>query len=70
LSARGRRLLGGGAAGFAVLLTASQLAAATSTPATPAYAPVLPLLRWAGALALLALALAGCWPALAGRWPG
>ncbi|MFI7427402.1 hypothetical protein ACIBPB_10485 [Micromonospora sp. NPDC049836] len=70
LSARGRRLLGAAAAGFAVLLTAIQLGAATSTPATPAYAPVLPLLRWAGVLALLALALAGYWPVLAGRWPG
>ncbi|MFR9774835.1 hypothetical protein ACL02O_02105 [Micromonospora sp. MS34] len=70
LSARGRRLLGGGTAGFAVLLTAVQLAAATSTPATPAYAPVLPLLCWAGALAVGAAVVALYWPALVGRWPG
>ncbi|MFG2059225.1 hypothetical protein ACGFI9_34930 [Micromonospora sp. NPDC048930] len=70
LSARGRRLLGAGTAGFAVLLTAVQLGAATSTPATPAYAPVLPLLGWAGALAAVALAVALYWPMLAGRWPG
>ncbi|SBT45528.1 hypothetical protein [Micromonospora auratinigra] len=70
LTARGRRLLGAGAAGFAVLLTAVQLAAPASTPAVPAYAPVLPLLCWAAALTAVALVLARCWPALAGRWPG
>ncbi|SCG61396.1 hypothetical protein [Micromonospora inositola] len=70
LSARGRLLLGVGTAGFAVLLTAVQLGSATSTPAIPAYAPVLPLLRWAVALTLVALLVALCWPALVGRWPG
>ncbi|OKI77741.1 hypothetical protein [Micromonospora sp. CB01531] len=70
LSARGRRLLGAGAAGFAVLLTAVQLGSAISTPASPAYAPVLPLLWWAGALAVPALVVALYWPALCGRWPG
>ncbi|MCW3814126.1 hypothetical protein ONA91_06605 [Micromonospora sp. DR5-3] len=69
LSARGRRLLGAAAAGFAVLLTAVQLGSAISTPATPAYAPVLPLLCWAGALAAVAVVVALYWPALCGRWP-
>ncbi|PWU56383.1 hypothetical protein DLE60_26350, partial [Micromonospora globispora] len=44
LPPRGRLLLGAGTAGFAVLLTAVQLSAAVTSPATPAYAPVLPLL--------------------------
>ncbi|MFI2647392.1 hypothetical protein [Micromonospora fulviviridis] len=70
LSARGRWLLGTGTAGFAVLLTAVQLDSAISTPAVPAYAPVLPLLRWAAVLAVPALLAALCWPALVGRWPG
>ncbi|MGR6321386.1 hypothetical protein Q2K19_18820 [Micromonospora soli] len=69
LSARGRRLLGAGAAGFAVLLTAVQLSSATSTPATQAYAPVLPLLCWATALAVLALVVGLYWPVLVARWP-
>ncbi|WP_200213981.1 hypothetical protein [Micromonospora coerulea] len=70
LSARGRLLLGAGTAGFAVLLTAVQLDSAASTPITPAYARVLPLLCWAAALTVLALLVALCWPALVGRWPG
>ncbi|MBM0227192.1 hypothetical protein [Micromonospora sp. ATA51] len=59
-----------GTAGFAVLLTAVQLGSVTSTPAIPAYAPVLPLLCWAAALTVVALLVALCWPALVGRWPG
>ncbi|PWR09416.1 hypothetical protein DKT69_30965 [Micromonospora sicca] len=70
LPARGRLLLGVGTAGFAVLLTAVQLGSVTSTPAIPAYAPVLPLLCWAAALTVVALLVALCWPALVGRWPG
>ncbi|RZU77446.1 hypothetical protein EV384_6168 [Micromonospora kangleipakensis] len=70
LAARGRLLLGVGTAGFAVLLTAVQLGSAASTPATPAYAPVLSLLCWAAALTVVALLVALCWPALVGRWPG
>ncbi|MET7969083.1 DUF2298 domain-containing protein [Micromonospora sp. NPDC005305] len=70
LPARGRWLLGAGTAGFAVLLTAVQLHSATSSPAVPAYAPVLPLLRWAAVLAVPAVLVFLCWPALVGRWPG
>ncbi|WP_433282685.1 hypothetical protein [Micromonospora sp. CA-244673] len=70
LAARGRWLLGAGAAGFAVLLTAVQLDSATSSPAVPAYAPVLPLLRWAAVLTVPAVLVFLCWPALVGRWPG
>lgn len=69
LPPRGRLLLGVGTAGFAVLLTAVQLRAAVTSPATPAYAPVLPLLWWAAGLTLVALLVALCWPALVGRWP-
>ncbi|MFC4150516.1 hypothetical protein ACFO0M_30045 [Micromonospora mangrovi] len=69
LSARERRLLAVAAAGFAVLLTAIQLDSTTVTPATPAYAPVLPLLVWAGGLTVVGLLLALCWPALTGRFP-
>ncbi|MGC3861196.1 hypothetical protein ACPSM1_13505 [Micromonospora chersina] len=70
LSTRGRWLLGAGATGLAVLLTAVQLDSAVSTPAVPAYAPVLPLLLWAAALAVPVVLAALCWPALVGRWPG
>ncbi|SCL70401.1 DUF2298 domain-containing protein [Micromonospora chersina] len=70
LSTRGRWLLGAGTAGLAVLLTAVQLDSAVSTPAVPAYAPVLPLLLWAAALAVPVVLAALCWPALVGRWPG
>ncbi|MGW4297581.1 hypothetical protein ACWEH1_31765 [Micromonospora chersina] len=70
LSTRGRWLLGAGAAGLAVLLTAVQLDSAVSTPAVPAYAPVLPLLLWAAVLAVPVVLVALCWPALVGRWPG
>ncbi|MET8910467.1 DUF2298 domain-containing protein [Micromonospora sp. NPDC004551] len=70
LSARGRWLLGAGAAAFAVLLTAVQLDSAISSPAVPAYAPVLPLLRWAAVLTVPVVLVFLCWPALAGRWPG
>ncbi|SCL38172.1 hypothetical protein GA0070624_6122 [Micromonospora rhizosphaerae] len=69
LPARGRLLLGGATAGFAVLLTAVQLSSATTTPSTPAYAPVLPLLLWAAALTVVALLVALYWPALVERWP-
>ncbi|PWU46910.1 hypothetical protein DLJ46_16265 [Micromonospora globispora] len=69
LPPRGRLLLGAGTAGFAVLLTAVQLSAAVTSPATPAYAPVLPLLCWAAGLTLVALLVALCWPVLVGRWP-
>ena len=69
LSPRGRLLLGVGAAGFAVLLTAVQLSAAVTSPAIPAYAPVLPLLCWAAGLTVVALLVALGWPALVGRWP-
>ncbi|WP_036372736.1 hypothetical protein, partial [Micromonospora sp. ATCC 39149] len=70
LGTRGRALLGAGAAGFAVLLTAVQLRHPTASPSTPSYAPVLPLLAWAAALAAVALLAGLCWPALVGRWPG
>ncbi|MGW4153954.1 hypothetical protein ACWEDF_12475, partial [Micromonospora chersina] len=70
LSTRGRWLLGAGTTGLAVLLTAVQLDSAVSTPAVPAYAPVLPLLLWAAALAVPVVLAALCWPALVGRWPG
>ncbi|WP_433312731.1 hypothetical protein [Micromonospora chersina] len=70
LAVRGRWLLGAGAAGLAVLLTAVQLDSAVSTPAVPAYAPVLPLLLWAAVLAVPLVLAALCWPALVGRWPG
>ncbi|MFF5074364.1 hypothetical protein ACFY2R_24935 [Micromonospora olivasterospora] len=70
LGVRGRALLAAGAAGFAVLLTAVQLRHPAPGPAGPAYAPVLPLLTWAMALAAVAVLVALCWPALVGRWPG
>ncbi|WP_320066776.1 hypothetical protein [Micromonospora sp. RTGN7] len=70
LGARGRALLGAGAAGFAVLLTAIQLRFPAASPATPSYASVLPLLTWAAALLAVALLAQLCWPALVGRWPG
>ncbi|MFG1847589.1 hypothetical protein [Micromonospora carbonacea] len=70
LGARGRALLGAGAAGLAVLLTAVQLWHPAASPSTPSYAPVLPLLTWAAALAAVALLVGLCWPALVGRWPG
>ncbi|WP_405099462.1 hypothetical protein [Micromonospora sp. NBC_01412] len=70
LGARGRALLGAGAAGFAVLLTAVQLRFPAASPATPSYASVLPLLTWAAALLGVALLVQLCWPALVGRWPG
>ncbi|MFU8872992.1 hypothetical protein [Micromonospora sp. SL4-19] len=73
LPARGRALLAASAAGFAVLLTLIQLR--FPAPLSSAiHERVYPLLRWAGALVLLALALGVLWrllargrPALAGR---
>ncbi|KXK62498.1 hypothetical protein AWW66_08070 [Micromonospora rosaria] len=69
LARRGRLLLVGAAAGFAVLLTAYQWRFPASGP-TQGYGGVLPLLVWAAVLTLLALLLALGWPALVGRWPG
>ncbi|MGC4804305.1 hypothetical protein [Micromonospora sp. DT233] len=70
LGARGRALLGAGAAGFAVLLTAVQLRFPATSPPTPSYESVLPLLTWAAVLLAVALAVQLCWPALIRRWPG
>lgn len=69
LPARGRALLAAGAAGFALLLTTVQLRHPAAVPPGVTYGPVLPLLRWAVALAVAATVLGLLWPALAGRWP-
>ncbi|MFF5171837.1 hypothetical protein ACFY3U_04285 [Micromonospora sp. NPDC000089] len=70
LTRRAGALLGAGAAGLALLLTAYQLRFPATVPAGRPYAPVLPLLAWAAALLAGAMLVALLWPALAGRWPG
>lgn len=69
LTVRGRALLAAGAAGLALLLTTIQLRFPATAQAFPAYDPVLPLLRWAGVLLLVAVSVALLWPGLVGRWP-
>ncbi|SCL17310.1 hypothetical protein GA0074692_0139 [Micromonospora pallida] len=69
LPVRGRVLLAVGAAGFALLLTVIQLRYPATVEPGPAYGPVLPLLRWAVALVVVAIVLALLWPALVGGWP-
>ncbi|WDZ84621.1 hypothetical protein [Micromonospora cathayae] len=69
LPARGRALLAAGAAGFALLITLIQLHHPAAVGPGPAYGPVLPLLRWVVALAVLATVLGLLWPALVGGWP-
>lgn len=70
LGARGRALLGAGAAGFALALTAVQLRFPADMPATSSYESLLPLLTWAAALLAVALTVQLCWPALCRRRPG
>ncbi|SCF44236.1 hypothetical protein [Micromonospora mirobrigensis] len=74
LTRRGKVLLGLAAAGLAVALTAAQFAWRVAPTVGPRFDRLLPLLRWAGALALLALLLGLLWwllgrrfTALAGR---
>ncbi|MEU4567000.1 hypothetical protein [Micromonospora sp. NPDC023956] len=69
LSSRGRVVLAAGAAGLALLLTVIQLRHPATAEAAAAYGPVLPLLRWAVALAVVATVLGLLWPALVGGWP-
>ncbi|MEV0156095.1 hypothetical protein AB0H57_20525, partial [Micromonospora sp. NPDC050686] len=68
LSRRGRVALGVAAAGFAALLTAVQLGYPVAPAVGPRFDRLLPLLRWAGALTLLALLLGALWWLLARRW--
>ncbi|OZV84490.1 hypothetical protein CA850_01140 [Micromonospora echinospora] len=69
LSPRARVALAAGAAGLALLFTVIQLRHPATAEAGTAYGPVLPLLRWAVALAVVATVLGLLWPALVGGWP-
>ncbi|SCL22730.1 hypothetical protein [Micromonospora inyonensis] len=68
LGGRGRAALAVGAAGLALLLTVIQLRHPATVGSGPVYGPVLPLLRWAVALAVVATVLGLLWPALVGGW--
>jgi hypothetical protein len=71
LSARAKVGLGAGAAAFAGTLILIQLrAAGPAPPSTAPYAPLLPLLAWSVAFALLGLVIVVSWPLLTRAWPG
>ncbi|MEV0326143.1 hypothetical protein AB0H63_06760 [Micromonospora echinospora] len=70
LPVRGRVVRAVGAAGFALVLTVIQLRYPATVEPGPAYGPVLPLLRWAVGLAVVATVLGLLWLALVGGWPG
>jgi hypothetical protein len=70
LSSAGRVRLAVGALAFAVVLTDIQLRWPARLHAAAGYAPVVPLLVWACALAFVAEAGALAWSVLSGRWPG
>ncbi|HEX2771902.1 MAG TPA: hypothetical protein VHN18_05660 [Micromonosporaceae bacterium] len=68
LSHMGRIALGTGAAALAVAATVLQAVRWTPSPPPPAYQAVVPLLVWAGVLAVVALVGALIWSLLAARW--
>ncbi len=67
LSTRGAIVLGVGTAGFAAVLIGLQLGYAESPSGAGPIGPLVPLLSWAGWLALAGLAL-GLWWVVVGRW--
>jgi hypothetical protein len=70
-SRRATALLATGAAGFAAVATGIQLRhPVLPDAAAPRYEAVLPLLRWAGVLLVVAAVVGLLWPAFTGRWPG
>jgi hypothetical protein len=70
-TARTKIALGGAAAGFAGVLIVIQLRAAGPVPpSTEPYGPLLPLLRWSLAVALVGLLAVAIWPLVTRVWPG
>lgn len=69
-SARAKVALGVGAAVFAVLLVGAQLAYAGLPAERGVFSPLVPLLRWAAVLGLIALAAGVAWWVAGRWWPG